>query len=674
MKKITLCISLLFLCLNVFAQKTWTGLGNDGLWNNPLNWKDQQLPTDLDSVVLDNTNFTGNYSVALPSNLVTVKYLTINPTTGNKIELDLPVDNLLPTAFQITGIGYGVTINAGGVLKNASGATSGYGLVINDSLRINNGGTYIHNTKRSNANIVKMLSRAPGTEKGVFVFDVPGTAGYTPSVTGRTFGSLVLSANAAGKARTYTSTAASIVTIRGDLMFVGDVSYSINFSKDLIVNGDLVQQGGIFNIATKATNNSVKVQGSLRQNAGAIITESGMGTPSIEVCGTDEQHVSMLGEIQNDVTLTVNNDNGILLDAPLKLPYVFNIAKGIIKAPGENLLTIEKGGIISVTDSLKNYVIGSIRKEGLLAENFLFPVGENGGQPIKLTGATGDITVAYKNASIADVGSEKSPLVKTLAAKGYWSIVGNTAETVGMQLHYGNQIPDEENKNIVIASFENNKWMSKSSLPGVSENNLLVSDAVAIDATPKAITFGALDAATPLPVKFIRSNARCENGHVIVSWSINDSEVPERFEIEGSADGSTFAKVQDIACLPGKYAYNSDILSNEQLKYIRIKAFETGNREAVSKVISVSEENAASILSVYSSASRIVAKLKISQSDNIMVSICSVSGTVIEKQTCILRKGDHSILIGDCGLSAGSYILMVEGAHFKRQAKTFIKP
>jgi hypothetical protein len=673
MRKTILFNCLLLICLNVSAQKKWTGLGNDGLWNNQLNWTNQQLPTDEDSVVLDNENLAGSYSVALPPTVVTIKYLTIMPASGNKIELDLPLENTLSSAFQITGDGYGVTINAGGVLKNSGGATSGYGLEISDSLKINNGGTYIHNTKRSNANIVKMLSRAPGTEKGVFVFDVPGTAGYTPSVTGRTFGSLVFSANAAGRARSYTSTASSIVTVRGDLTFTGNVSYSVNFSKDFVIEGDLVQEGGTFNVATKANNNSIKIKGNVRQNAAAVITQTSAGVATLELCGTNEQHLSMFGQIQNSIALKVNNDNGISLDAPLRLPFELNIAKGVINATNESLLTIENGGVIRVSDSLQNYVNGSIKKEGLSAEDFLFPVGKNGGQPLKLLGATGDVTVEYSSGATAGIGTEKYPSIKILATSGYWTVEGSDGANVRVQVRYDNRIPDVENKEIVVASFDNNQWINASPQPGVSVNGLLTSEPIAFSPEPKAITFGAFNVITPLPIKFISRNAKREDGHIIISWSIGNDEQPERFEIEGSADGSTFVKLRNVVYISGLSVYRYNIASDAEYKYFRIKAFEKDNKVTVDKIMFVAEESVPSTMIVYTSAKLVKAKLQVPQSGTIQISIYSIAGTIVEKQNYFLEKGENSISINTSGLSCGTYLLIAEGAHFKHQAKTFIK-
>ncbi len=147
-----------------------------------------------DDVLLDNGNLPGSYQVVLPDLAISVHTLTISPSSGNQIELTLPASNILNNAVSIAGPGYGLLLNAGAVFRNSSGISSGESLHIADSIRINNGGRYIHNTRASHAaGIVQILSSAPGTETGIFEFDVP-RASYTISASNRVYGSLVLSA------------------------------------------------------------------------------------------------------------------------------------------------------------------------------------------------------------------------------------------------------------------------------------------------------------------------------------------------------------------------------------------------------------------------------------------------------------------------------------------------
>ncbi|MEO6963550.1 MAG: hypothetical protein ABIY90_16380, partial [Puia sp.] len=127
----------MMLPLAVFPEiKTWSGSGGNGLWSDPLNWNTRHAPDSTDDVLLDNGDVPGSYQVVLPDQAVTVRTLTITPGDGNNIELILPSSNRETNAFRVKGPGYGISLNAGGIFRNASGLAGGESLQIADSIRI----------------------------------------------------------------------------------------------------------------------------------------------------------------------------------------------------------------------------------------------------------------------------------------------------------------------------------------------------------------------------------------------------------------------------------------------------------------------------------------------------------------------------------------------------------
>ena len=89
----------------------------------------------------------------------------------------------------------GIVLEKNATLVNHTGASTGNIFSLNGTMYIGNGGKYIHKTIRGNSYIISKLEVDSGSRKGMVEFDVPGTAGYTLSLSGRKFGSLVLSAN-----------------------------------------------------------------------------------------------------------------------------------------------------------------------------------------------------------------------------------------------------------------------------------------------------------------------------------------------------------------------------------------------------------------------------------------------------------------------------------------------
>jgi hypothetical protein len=434
MCNINQCFKPSLLLLSVFsfcnatlkAQVRWDGGGGNGQWMTAANWVGDKLPASASDVILDNSIVTGNYIVTLPSgnNAVSVKSLTILPGPGNTIELLLPAANTAIPAFTTSGPGYGLTINNGGIFRNASGATaSGAPVDISDSLKINNGGRYIQSSPRSHVDVVTVLSKAAGTEQGIFEFDIPGTAGATPSASGKTYGTLQLSATAAGGVRNYSSTGSQNITIRGDFIIGSGVNYSLSFTGAFIIKRNYVQNGGMFNLASQANNTLVTIGGNLLQNSGTI-TETNTGLPVIELNGTTGQHILTTGNISNSVTLRIKNAAGAVLQTPVSIPYKLELLMGIITSSVNNPLILKTGCMIQY-DSLSNnsFIKGPLRKEGLLStDHFLFPVGkDNTMRWLALNNATGNFTVEFFKSNPKLINLQCATGINHISALEYWS-------------------------------------------------------------------------------------------------------------------------------------------------------------------------------------------------------------------------------------------------------------
>lgn len=227
------------------AQRRWDGEGGDSLWQNARNWQPDGVPLREDTVLLDHSLTTPDYRVHLPggSTSVTIRSLRIQPGTGRRITLVLPASNTAIPGLQVTDTGECIRLDAGACLRNASGAASGEPLQCNGRLRISDGATYVHNTPRGNARLIDLLSQAPGTENGVFEFDVPGAAGYTVSLTGNTFGSLAFSASAAGSAKSYSGSGTSNCIVRGSLRIDPGAALTSTLTSDILLYGDLAVDG-----------------------------------------------------------------------------------------------------------------------------------------------------------------------------------------------------------------------------------------------------------------------------------------------------------------------------------------------------------------------------------------------------------------------------------------------
>ena len=248
MKRLILLWLAITLTIFCFPQKKWDGGGNNNQWNNDQNWFPDGIPAVSDEVILDNSLFPGSYLVELPSgnSLVEIRSLFITPDIST-ITLLLPLTNTATTALMVTGSADAIIIGKNGILRNASGAGSGTPILPTGLMKILNGGKYIHQTPRGNAALIDKLSISPGTEQGIFEFDVPGLSGYTVSLTSNTFGTLRFRAESAGGIKSYSGSGTGNLNIRGDLIIDAGVQLSSTLTADILLAGNL-QINGRFNL------------------------------------------------------------------------------------------------------------------------------------------------------------------------------------------------------------------------------------------------------------------------------------------------------------------------------------------------------------------------------------------------------------------------------------------
>jgi hypothetical protein len=339
------------LCL---AQKKWDGGAGDGQWSSAANWYPDGLPSATEDVWLDNSLLPTAYTVTLPSGNggITIPSLQILPGAGMQITLSVPSVNTASPALNLTGTGECLVLGDGAVFRNASGATAGESLALQGAMAIRNGGRYVHQTARANATIINHLSPSPGTEKGIFEFDVPGTSGYTVSLTGNTFGSLVFSAVAAGGSKSYSGSGTSMLQVGGDLVVNVGAQLTSTLTADIRVGATLRIDGtlNLQPVTAGTVNRSLVFTGSACRLAGTGPVGLGAHFRNLEVSASS--------------SLTLDRD--ILLGSPGQALVVHAggmLVTGLAIVNGAGGFIAEEGSILSVghPDGITTGGSGNIR-------------------------------------------------------------------------------------------------------------------------------------------------------------------------------------------------------------------------------------------------------------------------------------------------------------------------
>jgi hypothetical protein len=236
-----------FLCLLLHeadAQKRWDGETGDGLWNTEANWSPNGVPDSTDLLVFDNFIIPISYTITLPpgANQIKLISLSIQPSPGQSITLIIPETNTAVPAINLSSAQQSITICNGGHLINRSGAVAGNTIQMNGKIRIENGGTYSHQTLRGNAYIITKNEVATGTELGTIEFDVPSTASYPISVSGKQYGSLRLISSTEEK-RNYVGSGNNDLTIRGNLVVGERTQFNSTLNSNIYLHGNLSISG-----------------------------------------------------------------------------------------------------------------------------------------------------------------------------------------------------------------------------------------------------------------------------------------------------------------------------------------------------------------------------------------------------------------------------------------------
>jgi len=685
------CLSgLLALVISIpaIAQVKWDGEAGDGQWSSAANWSGNMVPAVTDDVLLDNSMVPGNYTVTLPGTIVavTIRSIALSPAAGNIIQFIVPVSSTAAPAFTATGPGYGITLNNGGVMMNASGATSGAAIAVSDSFRINNGGQYTHNTRSSHAGFVTVLSRQPGTEKGIFKFDVPG-GGYTFASTGRVYGSLVFSAAASGGSQVYSSSAASPFTINGDCIINAGVTVNLDITAATTINGNYQQLGGVFNLASQPNNNTVYFKGDLLQTAGAI-TETSTGLPAIELNGHASQQVKLNGAITNSVGFRVNNSAGIALLSDLSLPYRLSLINGIVNEGGF-LTTLQTGCSIAADSASNNsFINGALRKEGLLnAAGFLFPVGKDIVQRwIELKNASGNYTVEFLKGNPSVLSSIVGNGIHHTSSIEYWAVRADPAPApvANIELSFNNVNSGgvTDMLTLRVAQLVSGVWtdggnIASTGTPGASGS--VVSNPINVfDAGNTFFTLASSNALqNPLPLKLISFTGIAGNNSTTLRWTIESTWQPLYFQLQSSADGIHFTGLPVMTRIlkQDEYAY-TDARQWGGTTYYRLKAMENDSTVFYSASITV-KSKAAGLEPVQLLPSVVKGNASLwvykAAAGNAQIKIYNMEGRAMMVKSFSLTAGNNQLVLVLQGLASGVYILTLTTADQNTSTCRFLK-
>lgn len=665
-RKIFLCVGLVWAHVSINAAViTWDGEGADGHWSNALNWSGNTIPGSADDVVIDNSIVSGNYTITLPDLAVVIRSISILPNSGFHIIVLLPSSNTIAlNSFVTTGTGYSFLLGNGATFINGATVTSGTNLSISDSLQIQNGGRYVHRTRSGHATWLAKLSKMSNTISGTIEFDVP-VSSYVVSLSGRTYGNLVLSSVQHGSPVTYSGNGAQNVNVKGELHLLHSATLTLSFSGgEFIVDGDFhLANLAVFNIQASSNNNVIR----FRRNvyAEGTILESGTGNPRLIFGGAFAQQVA-IRNLQGSIITEISNEKGVTLIAPLSISHILRLLSGRIYTSATSLLTIQENASIEGA-SFERYIVGPMKKIG--DEAFVFPVGK-GLQYASIAISEGvDVTDEFiaeyfqGNPMLTFGSTLETPGITHMSSLEWWELerkVGSAARSVTLLVTTYSDATLLEH--LRVLRFDGTIWKNEGnvSYAGLSFGTIISQPVEQFNSgTPTAFTLGSSSATVnPLPVIITSFNAfRDDNGKVAVAWSLaGNPESPCTFAIERDC-GSGF---NTLAVVNGRndskdYEYKLHTASSAACRY-RIKIESEVFGIVYSNIILAVEEPGALQMSHNITDGSVTIWCPVMQNAEMMV--IDMYGRMLSRKKIELQKGKNNLYLHDA-LSKGVRIVVI---------------
>lgn len=662
--------AILVIPASTLCQKKWDGGGGNNQWSNAQNWTGNTLPLSTDDVVLDNSGTGVSYIVQLPSTAVTVKSITITPNSGRTIELILPATNIAVPGLTVNGPGYGLTMNSGGTFRNSSGSTSGNAVRVIDSIRINNEGRYVHSSASSHTSNVQVISTAAGTERGILELDIP-TASSTISFSGRTFGKFVLRSTAAGGTCNYTAAGTSKVKIRDALEIGAGVTFNLNCSDTIFVGGDFSQESGTFNLGNSTRSVVLSLQQNIAQSVGAIITETGSGTQTILINGTGLQLMTLRGTIQNQVAVVKDAIGAVLSKAPVSLPYRLSLRNGKIVTL-QGLLTLQSACTLSADTLANSFIEGPLKKDGLVNQPFLFPVGKSGTMRwVQLQNATGNFTVEYFRTDPHTLSSSNGSGIVHFSKVEYWDVTTSAGATSNIKVSF--VLPGSgmvtNLASLRVARLINGTWedAGNAGVAGTPGSDGWVSSVAASGFSAGSKSFALASASgqeNPLPISSLKLNVSRRHNDMHFTWSIVSDKKIETLQLQQSYDGSHFSNVRSVNAQhrSGSFVFPG---SESKLTYFRlITTDEDFNERVKSNVVMLSGKNTNSFTLLGSNivSDNLKMQINIEKAKQVTFYIFDSKGRILKIHRSFTPDGSGIINVNIADLKSGCYYIRLINA------------
>ncbi len=428
---------------------------------------------------------------------------------------------------------------------------------------------------------------------------------------------------------------------------------------------DVYISGSFNNTATASLIN----RGNLRILQGLVNAQPGMtsGAGTLYLSGSVLQVVSGPQPFAT-FNLVTNNPAGVLLNTDLNVSGLHTFAAGVVTTSDAPtfLHYLNGASYTGLTDT--RYIRGSVSKTG--NTDFTFPLGNGTVQrPLAISNlsAVSTFTASYGGPTTNPLNIT-TPLVK-VSPYEYWTLNRISGGTATVDLFWDNSkvtMPPYIVADIRVANYVGGSWVNRG---GNATGNTATTGTIRSNplSTFGAFTFGSISFA--LPVNIIQFTASAAAGGNLVSWTTSDEINVSHYELQRSDDGISFYNLGNTAAQNAagilQYNYTDSKAVQQPTVYYRLRSVDKDSTSKLSKIISLSSNNASPALLYAINPVHNRIELQVQRiTGKLHYSVNSLSGQTLQRgELNIGQSGRYSIPLLSA-IAKGVYVLQVEKPGF----------
>lgn len=488
----------------------------------------------------------------------------------------------------------------------------------------------------------------------------------------------------------------NIIRVRsgGTATLTGNI---VIFNKIIVESGGTLDMGDFIVDSPAGMGSSFEVQ-----NGGTIRIGSANGIRAtallgnVRTCsrifypGAIYEYTGIMAQVSGDGlptnlsgSLIINNSSGIATSG-VTLSQATTITGSLVLTAGKlttttgTLLTLNYSTSFVTNASQTSFISGPVKKVG--NDDFIFPVGIGSiFAPIGITNVIGqtltdEFTAEYKRINPQSVhGSAVVAGMDHISSVEYWTLdrnAGVATKLVSLAINLESFCYDLDRTYVSRYSSTLSHWTNEGGVVIIIGPTLPPLESGAITSLSPISTFGDFTlitdltiTANPLPVKLTGFTAEKVNAtHGLIRWVLEACCSPNAiFEIEKSADGTKFSKIETVngSATNRFYAYH-DYSLGKGTSYYRLKAIDEDGKVTYSKVAVIINDSKGILITSLSPNpinDRTNLVINSAKACNMDLVIFDITGRPARQWKETVSQGSNNIIINAGGLAPGIYHL-----------------